>query len=213
MRRAAALLSILAAAGCGIALPIDTKVEPPTCTSNSDCTGGDLCYADGCGSAVDFAVRVTPNSSNYVVQDFNPVSVAMSRMDLMLQQAGVVEGHAHVLAQGATSEYTDGFTIDAVGTSTVIPGLAFPQPISQTIDPGTSFFSLLVPPGSWNLTATPKAPSPLPSRETPATPVIPPVFAQRSVDAATTLDPNFVFPSDSLNEVQEIGRASCRERV
>ena len=203
MRRLTALLALLCLvgpAGCG---SLSTKAKITDCNKNSDCkTKGEICYADGCGPQVDFAVRVTPNDAKYVAQDFNPVSVAMSRMDLVLQDHGVVEGDVLVRTQGQPTPFLGGFTLEAVGTSTVIPGFDFIEPLSQSVAAGTSRFSLTVSPGLWSLRATPLAPAPMPSRETPSSPQIPPVFAQKAVGAGETLDPSFVFAGESLNEIQ-----------
>ncbi|MGC4114079.1 MAG: hypothetical protein QM765_05355 [Myxococcales bacterium] len=176
--------------------------EFKTCHSNADCPSGEICYLDGCGSSSDFAVRVTPNSSDYVVQDFNPVTVAMSQMDLTVSNPGIIEGDLKVRTATGIDNFKDGFTIQATGRSSIIPGLTFSQPVVHTVAKNSSRFSFALPPGSWQVRAIPTPPLAMPSGETPAVPLIPPVFVEKAVGSGDVVDPALVLAGDGLNEVQ-----------
>jgi hypothetical protein len=148
-----------------------------------------VCYPDGCGEALSFAVRVTPNNPSWVVQDFNPVSVAMSKMDLTLRPPGALAGELRIRQDAADSvPYAAEFTVQALGRSSVIPALAFEQPAMQTIKQGSSF-SLAVSAGIWNIavTATDQA--------------VPPVSAERTVGSEMTIDPGLVLAGGSLLQI------------
>ncbi len=187
-------------AACAALEPTDP--EPP-CRSNADCAAGDICYLDGCGSASEFAVRVTPNSPDYVVQDFNPVSVAMSQMDLALSDPGIVEGDLKVRTAAGISNFADGFAVKAVGRSSIIPGMTFSQPVSHAVAKNGSRFSFALPPGVWQLRATPTPPPAMPNGETPPDQqLIPPVFVEKAVGSGEIVDPGLVLAGDGLNEVQ-----------
>lgn len=195
----AAMLFFLGAACASMA---GNKDPVRSCESNKDCANGEICYLDGCGSASEFAVRVTPNSSDYVVQDFYPVSVAMSQMDLALSDPGIVEGDLKVRTATGISDFVDGFTVQATGRSSILPAMAFGQPIVFSVPKNRSRISFALPPGVWQLRATPAAPEALPSRETPPDRLIPPVFVEKAVGSGEVVDPGLVLAGDGLNEVQ-----------
>jgi len=159
---------------------------PPGCTSDLDCPEGETCFEDGCGPALDFAVRITPlQGGSYSVQDFSSVSVALSRMDLSLRGGGTLEGDLKLKTGTTETSYTGKFTVQARGRSSNIPGLEFEQPLSQTFE-GTSRYSLAVPAGIWDLTLTPTSPD------------LPPVYAQRRVASGEVVDPKLMLAPDSL---------------
>ena len=162
--------------------------SPRDCDTNADCPNGQICFEDGCGSALDFAVRVTPlNASGHVVQDFNSVSVAKGRVDLALKRAATIEGSVFLKSDSALDEYLalparadSWFVVQARGKSSNIAGLSFEQPLSKMVKEGSKI-TFTVPAGSWDISVTPTDPS------------LPPVYSRTTVAAAQTVDPELVL--------------------
>lgn len=156
----------LAAVAAGALACGNSKGNQAPCNSvDKLCTDGQVCFEDGCGDALVFAVRVTPSRPGYVVQDFNPVSVATSVVDLTLGDSGDLSGALKILRNGVSSDYladpqkpATAVAISAWGTSISIPGLAFGAP-ATTLVKQESAFSLAVPPGFWSISAIPADPT------------------------------------------------------
>ncbi|MGI5863446.1 MAG: carboxypeptidase-like regulatory domain-containing protein [Myxococcales bacterium] len=174
---------------CGLLACADMGEESPRpCESNSDCASGEICFEDGCASALDFAVRVTPlNTSGLTIQDFNSVSVAMGSVELGLKRPGLIEGTVYVKGDTTFEEYAavDGdssswFVVQARGRSSNIPGLAFEQPLSKIVKAGSSI-SLTVPAGLWDISVT------------PTNTRLPAVFARTTVAPGERVDPEIVL--------------------
>jgi hypothetical protein len=160
MRRAAWPFAALAAGA--LACSSSRGAQAPCNSVDKLCQDGEVCFEDGCGPALVFAVRVSPNTPGYVVQDFNPVSVATSVVDLTLGDSGDLSGTLKIMRNGQSSDYvadplrpTSAVAILARGHSSSIPGLAFDDPASAVVREGSEF-SLIVPPrGLWSVSAIP----------------------------------------------------------
>ncbi len=156
----------LAAVAAGALACSSSKSSQAPCNSvDKQCQDGQVCFEDGCGDALVFAVRVSPNSPSYVVQDFNPVSVATSVVDLTLGDSGDLSGTLAIMRFRASSDYVadpqkaaTAVTILARGRSSSIPGLAFSDPAGAFVTSGDAF-SAVVPPGIWTVSATPVDPA------------------------------------------------------
>ncbi len=178
------LASVLfAASGCGME-DTGTHGEPAPCETDAECVElngpGYVCFEDGCGSEVDVAVVVSPNSTGLVTQDFNTVDVSGSRMELALKEPALIEGTLRIDDNGTRADYLSKFTISAKGRSSNVPGVEF-APVKQVFDKGDGRFSLAVSPGVWELTAT---------AENKA---IPPAFTQKSAASGVSLDPELLL--------------------
>ncbi len=172
----------------GLLACADQITSPRLCESNSDCDSGEICFEDGCASALDFAVRVTPlNTSGLAIQDFNSVSVAMGNVDLNLKRPGTIAGSVFVKNDTSFDEYvaldadsSSWFVVHARGRSSNIPGLAFEQPLSKIVKTGSSL-SLTVPAGLWDISVTPTDTR------------LPAVFSRTTVAPGQTVDPEIVL--------------------
>ncbi|MFN7132351.1 MAG: hypothetical protein ACK4N5_09715, partial [Myxococcales bacterium] len=96
------------------------------CAVDADCGPGQVCFEDGCGSEVEVAVLVAPNAPELVTQDFNPVDVSGSRMELSLKGAALIQGKLQISTESGQTEYKaepglEGFTLTARGRSSNIP--------------------------------------------------------------------------------------------
>lgn len=175
------LSGLLALGACGDGIYQTVKLA---CETDAECVdahgAGFVCFEDGCGSEVEVAVVVAPNSTGLVTQDFNPVDVSGSRMDLRLNEPARIEGVLQIDDDGERTPYSAGFTISAVGRSSNVPGVEF-APIRQVFQGGDGRFSLAVSPGVWDLTATAE------NKE------IPPAFTQKSAASGLTLDPELLL--------------------
>ncbi len=185
------LLPIALAAVCGCANgPMKTSLR--SCSSDSDCGPSQICFEDGCASALDFAARVTPLSvSGHVTQDFSYVGVGRGNsVDLSLLPPAIIEGALQIKQGQTTSSYAAGpFAVEMRGVSTIIPGLAFDHPFSQYVKSGPNY-SLALPAGTWTITATADDLD------------LPPIRAQRSVTSGEVLDPSLLIPGDNLLPVE-----------
>lgn len=158
MRRTAWTFAALATGT--LACSSSKGTQAPCNSVDKLCQDGEVCFEDGCGPALVFAVRVSPNTPGFVVQDFNPVSVATS-VDLTLGDSGDLSGTLRIMRNGLSSDYvadpqspTSAVAILARGHSSSIPGLAFGDPASAVVREGSGF-SLIVPPGLWIVSASP----------------------------------------------------------
>lgn len=211
MRPWGAWAALVLLGACGSPAPSDDVDSSVGCTQSSDCPAGQVCYADGCGEAMDFAVRVTPHTGDFVAQDFNPVSVAMSRMDLSLQDPGILEGTLTTRSRDHVAAFQQKFEIERSWRSVAIPGLGAGPPIVTTFTNGdrTGHYTLAVSPGIWRIRATPAAPDRLLDGETSAAPVLPPVLSERAVSSGGVVDPQLVLPGEPLNEIQGLPTLSA----
>lgn len=172
--------------------------QPPCNSVDKPCPTGQACFEDGCGNALEFAVRVAPNSPAYVVQDFNPVSVATSVVDIALGDPGHITGSLQIWRAGEAAAYfasmsdaTTAFGILARGRSSSIPNLAFDDPVGTTVRSGASY-QLTVPPGVWTV------------RATPANLDIPTSFAEVTVASGSSVDPGLILPGESEADLLKI---------
>lgn len=180
------LLLAVAAAGCGRKQAIPFHF----CTDDSQCSSGQVCFADGCGELVQgLRIEVIPNArEGFYAQDFAPASLR-AREDLNLSGASLIQGAFQQLSGGQPVTLQGPVSVRAAGESLLVPGRL--RSFEFTSSQGT--YSLPVATGSYSISAN------------VMDDVLPPMQPQTRVNLtpglAATVD--FLFPAvESLTRLQ-----------
>jgi hypothetical protein len=189
MNRALAIVLL-----CGCASGVITPYI--ACMSDSQCGGGLVCFADGCGDP----------GTGIVVEVTGGTSTGLFPQDFALGDAGVTAAMTFEIAgpigiegqmnEGAVSTgnlvtYTDQVTIRARGESTLIPGLVRNYEVSfPSLTPTMGFYKMFLGAGHYDVTAFPVMGSTYPPQVAAGVEVTTPAGADYTLPVA-----GFTFPS------------------
>ena len=153
MTRPAAILSWLMLASCTASAPVDQRA----CVVDEDCSGGQLCFAEGCGDpGKGIVVEVTGNAqSSQYARDF-PVDTGKlgPQFDVSLGDPLSITGQFLIATEPATTAYSLPVVVRAEGKSSLLPGIT--RTFEARFDkPERGFFEMKVAAGDFKVTATP----------------------------------------------------------
>jgi hypothetical protein len=186
MRLMPRVLLALAGAGCAY-LPDTPKESTLVCRNDAECSGGEVCFLDGCGNPGQFiVVEVTPNpKAGLHPQDF-PVENLRPQQNLELFGRATLQGQVRretlLPSPGSsTLPYSSPISVRASGESLLIPGVT--RRYEASVVPDNGSFQLAVGSGSYTVTLTAEDPQ------------VPPVSELRVVEPGQAVPLQFVLPA------------------
>lgn len=186
MKRAALVVATVIFSGCQSSAP--TTRLPTVCSTDAECSEGQLCFAEGCGDpGKNIVVEVEGGSSSGLfARDFSMTSVTAVQ-DFSLGSALSLNGQflreVTTLNPLERVSYTSGVAVRAVGKSSLLPGISR---VFEThfVAPERGYFEMKLGAGEFDVTATPDDRS------------IPPSFTSAVIDPAKMVPSlTFAFPA------------------
>jgi hypothetical protein len=181
MRRLLVLMLAVLGAACSPDEPV-----PIGCSSNEQCSEGEVCFAGGCGNPGEgIVVEVRPNpQAGLHAQDFELKSLS-GQQNIELADPSVLKGLVSQEREvdSPPSAYSGAVTFRVTGESLLIPGVE--RRYTSTLTPENGGYQIPVGTGRYTITMT------------PTTADLPPLLREQVVESGQTVGLDFLLPSAS----------------